>query len=83
MIQRDIVIEKTSAFLVDELGLEAEHLTPQTALFSSKLLDSMNVLSLIIFLETTFQVKIPTFEVGLETFDTMDSISDYLEKKHG
>ncbi len=59
--------------LQDEFGLT--EIAEDTPLFSSKLLDSMDVLRLIIMLEDTFSIKIPTFEVSLDMFDTPDSIA--------
>jgi len=65
-------IERVNALLENEFGLY--DLAPDTPLFSSERLDSMDVLRLIAALEQEFGISIPAFDVSLETFDTQESI---------
>jgi acyl carrier protein len=65
--------------LINEFGLDPS-IGDDTSLFSSKMLDSMDVLRLIVFIEQRFDIKIPVFEVSLEMFDDIDSISNLIEK---
>ena len=64
--------------LSDEFGLADMEL--DTPIFSAKVLDSMDVLRLMILLEQEFGTKIPVFEVSLEMFDTVRSIAAIVEQ---
>lgn len=60
--------------MADHFGLV--DLESETPIFSAKLLDSMDVLRLIMELERAFEVKIPVFEVSIEMFDTVASVAE-------
>ena len=47
--------------------------------FKNKLLDSMNLLNLIVFLEQKFDVKIAPFFVDRESVSSINKIADYIE----
>jgi len=47
--------------------------------FKNKLLDSMNLLNLIVFLEQKFDVKIDPFFVDRESVSSINKIADYIE----
>ncbi len=64
--------------LFDEFGLADMEL--DAPIFSAKVLDSMDVLRLMMLLEQEFGTKIPVFEVALEMFDTVRSIAVIVEK---
>ncbi|MBV1929284.1 MAG: acyl carrier protein [Gammaproteobacteria bacterium] len=67
---------QVSTLIENEFGLY--ELAPQQPIFSASLLDSMDVLRLIMALEKEFSIKISAFEVSLETFDTLTKITDFL-----
>ena len=69
---------KITKLLSDEFGLSNMEL--DTPIFSAKILDSMDVLRLMLLLEQEFGTKIPVFEVSLEMFDTIRSIAVIVEK---
>ena len=64
--------------LSDEFGLADMEM--DAPIFSAKVLDSMDVLRLMMLLEQEFGTKIPVFEVALEMFDTVRSIAVIVEK---
>ncbi|MDF1819892.1 MAG: acyl carrier protein [Immundisolibacteraceae bacterium] len=70
---------RVAALIENEFGLY--DLSPQQPIFSAGLLDSMDVLRLIVALEKNFSIKIPAFEVSLETFDTLETIENLLTSK--
>lgn len=70
--------QKVSEMLATEFGLKDFALNEP--IFSAKVLDSMDVLRLIFTIENTFSVKIKTFEVSLEMFDTIESIAELIDK---
>jgi acyl carrier protein len=59
-------------FIYSEFGLS--DVVSNTSLFSSKKLDSLNALSIILYIENAFEIKIDPFSVGIEDFDTVDRI---------
>ena len=69
-------------YIVDEL-IEDESLllTDDTSLFRNRTLDSLNLISLISFLEKTFDIKINSSEVVFENMDTVDNICAFIKKK--
>jgi acyl carrier protein len=70
--------ERITQLLSDEFGLVDMEL--DAPIFSAKVLDSMDVLRLMILLEQEFGTRIPVFEVSLEMFDTVRSIAVIVEK---
>jgi acyl carrier protein len=70
--------ERITQLLSDEFGLVDMEL--DAPIFSAKVLDSMDVLRLMILLEQEFGTRIPVFEVSLEMFDTVRSMAVIVEK---
>jgi acyl carrier protein len=66
--------------LANEFGME-EDFSCEVAIFSTGILDSMDVLKLIVLLEKKFNISVPIFESSLEMFDTMDLIVDFIIKR--
>jgi acyl carrier protein len=66
-------------YLINELGLD-EGLSTQDKIFSSGLLDSMDVVSLLAFLEKKFSVSFNPFSIGLEDFNSIDLMVAGIEK---
>ena len=64
--------------LVSEPGTE---LDGSSALFSSGLLSSLDLVNLIHFLEEAYGVSIDPMDVDMENFDTVDSIHRFLSEK--
>lgn len=69
-------------YIADEL-IEDESLTltESTSLFKNRTLDSLNLISLISFLEKTYDFKITSSEVNFENMDTVVNICAFIEKK--
>jgi acyl carrier protein len=68
-------------YFVNECGLEVGDLSPEAPLFSSGLLDSLEVVKLLNFCEETFKVRISPLEVSLEQFDSIEKISTFVSEK--
>ena len=60
----------------DEVGFDSP-------LISSGIVDSFSMVSLKVFLEKKFQIKLPDDEATPEAFDTVDSICDLVNKHLG
>ncbi len=52
-----------------------------TLIFSPGYLDSLNIINLITFIESEFEVKIDPFDVNLDSFESLNKISEYIENK--
>lgn len=77
---KDQVVETLKNFFVNELGIETS-VGPDQELFSSSLLDSMNLLKVVTFIESEFKLSVSPFDVSLESFDTMGTIADFVISK--
>ena len=54
---------------------------PDTEIFKSGLLDSLNVLNIITFMEDEFSLKIDPFDLNLDTLGTINRVCDYVMMK--
>ena len=66
--------------LQTEVLTEAAEIEGDTRLFSSGLLDSIQLTSLLISLEKRYQVSIGPFDVSQENFDTPEQIVQWLNQ---
>ena len=73
--------EDVKEFLHQEVGLDAQELTPDDRLFSTGMLNSLDILELVSFIEKKYEIKIDTWEISLEKFDTLSEISTYVASK--
>ncbi|WP_165842935.1 acyl carrier protein [Phenylobacterium deserti] len=64
-------------FLQEELTVKEADLAPDAPLFSSGLIDSFSLVSLLSFLETEGGFMIDPVDVNLENFDTIERILAY------
>ena len=69
-------------YFINECGLESSELKDNSSIFIGGLLDSMDVMQLIAHLENDYQLSINPLEVSLEQLDSINSISDFIQKKH-
>lgn len=74
------IAETVKDFITSDLLLDAVDIDNDTSLFQGRLIDSMNLVQLLAFLESTFGVKIPTYAVTVENLDTVDSIERLVNK---
>jgi len=57
--------------------------TRETGLLDSGLLDSINLVGLIQFLEEKFSIKIPDSDIGADLFTSPETLISYVEKRLG
>ncbi|HTM81094.1 acyl carrier protein [Asticcacaulis sp.] len=65
-------------FLIEELALDGEEITADTLLFSSGLVDSFALVTLMTYIENDGGVTIVPTDVKLENFDSISRILAYL-----
>jgi acyl carrier protein len=68
-----------NAYLAEKIGTENKY----TNLISGQKLDSLSILNLILYVESTFKIKISVTERRLENFDSSDRIVDLVRLKLG
>ena len=69
--------------LTTRFGVAPETLTDDSELFSSGLIDSMSVITLVSFLETELGVPIPPTDITLENLDSISRIATYATRLTG
>lgn len=68
-------------FLTDELGVESDDIQVDTPLFSSGLIDSFSLVTLMTFIESSGEVSISPEDVTLENFDSIERITQFMDRK--
>jgi acyl carrier protein len=80
-------MDKTDFFaaLVDKLQtfspVPLDELSPNDKLFSSGLIDSLNIVEIIEFVEHYCGIQVKPTEFSMENFDSMASVAGYVEHK--
>lgn len=73
-----LTYDDLSRFLQDELALQPDEVKADTPLFSSGLVDSFSLVSLMTFIETQTGITIGPADVTLDNFDTLGRILNYV-----
>ena len=71
---KDAIIEYVKNEYLDEEDAEDIELDENTQLISSGIVDSFSMVSLKLFLETKYSIKIPDDQASPKAFDTVTSI---------
>ena len=76
------VQEQIRRYINDSFLFEAdpERVPVSEPLFGSGLLDSANMVDIIMFLEATFAISIPSVDIVPENFETIDRMAGYVER---
>lgn len=72
-------LNNVRAFINSELVVSTSDITDEQELLMSGLLDSLNVMRLVGFLETEFATTIPPEDVIIENFGSISQISQYMQ----
>ncbi len=73
--------EELKKFIQDEMVLNDTPINNETSLFSTRLVNSRNLMHLVSFIENKWQIKISPMDLILENFDTISRIIAYIERK--
>lgn len=74
--------EDVKKLIIDAVNLQ--HLKPETFASSASLfqegigLDSVDILEIVVAIESKYDVKVPDAESGKQTFQSVDSIVDFI-----
>lgn len=75
MSERTEFVRRMVAWLNDEVAPRGVHVTAETPLFASRLLDSLKVLELIAFTEQAIGRTIPDSHIRMDNFQTVGCIA--------
>ena len=67
-------LQSFSAFSLDDF-------TPDDRLFSSGLVDSLNIVEIIQFVESYFAIQVDPTDLSMDNFDSMASLAGYVKNK--
>ena len=71
------ITPKIRAFLSESMAV-AEDTADSAPLFSTGTLDSVSAIDLVLFLETTFNIKINPIDISIDDLDTINKISEFV-----
>jgi len=78
-VEREQIVERLRRFFFDELGFDASEIGDDEPIFGNHL-DSIEIVKLIMFIEEEFSVKLPPYDVNLDTFATFSQIGAVVYK---
>lgn len=73
--------ESISAFLREDLDIDTSEISKDSALFSSGIIDSFSLISLMAFIEDTGSVRINPAEVTIDNLDSIEKILRFVKSK--
>lgn len=73
--------QKILTFFIEEKKISG--ITPDTDLFAGGYVNSLFALEMVLFLEKTFNIKIPRKEMRRENFTTVQRMADLVERVQG
>lgn len=68
-------------FLVREIATDRDSLSPDENLLSQGVIDSMGIVKLVAFLESSFRIQVKDTEVVPEHFESIRALCEFVEKK--
>ena len=71
----DTIKSDIKKFFENTCGLDFSEIKDDIPLFTTSIVDSLDVFSLISYLETTFKIKLQAFELSLEKLDSINLIA--------
>lgn len=75
--------ESLTQYISGELGLEEQEFEDDTLLFSSGVLDSFSMISIISYIEKQAGIRVGATEVTLNNFDSVSRMMAYVQRKTG
>jgi acyl carrier protein len=67
-------------FLGDELGVETGDIAPDTPLFSTGIIDSFGLVTLMTYIEGQCKIRIKPADVNLDNFDSLQRIVAFVHR---
>lgn len=77
--QEEIILAFLYSDILDDDEIQVKN---NDSLFQSGILDSLNMIVLIGFIEKTFNIKIAPSEITIDNFDSVENIVSFVGRKH-
>lgn len=75
-------IQMVRQFIIDEILFgDGAALTDEISFYDSGIIDSMGILELVNFIESTLGIKVKDDELIPENFETLQAVGAYLDRK--
>ena len=74
-----MMLEKMKELIAEQLGIDADSITPEKSLKDDLNADSLDLFELVTNREDTYEIEIPAED--LETMITVQDVIDYLKNK--
>lgn len=81
MTEKNIIEQKILNYLQNDCGVDFSKIDSDTSLFKSSILDSIDIIKLVVFVERTFNIRVDVFEIGLDSFESVNAITHYVNTK--
>ncbi|PWA09186.1 acyl carrier protein [Flavobacterium laiguense] len=78
-MNKEVIIEKIKAFLIEEFEVDGDDIQPEANLKDTLGLDSLDYVDLVVSIESNFGVKL--VEVDFVGIDSFQSFYDLIENK--
>jgi methoxymalonate biosynthesis acyl carrier protein len=77
------VVQDLERFIIDEGRVNAAEVDPHVDLFESQIVDSLKILSLVVFIEEKYGLTLEADDLTEDNFRTLTAVADLIERKGG
>lgn len=78
-MQKEQVVEKINAILIDEFEIEPEQIVPEENMLETLEIDSLDLVDIVVLIEKHFGFKVVTEEMS--DINTLNDFYDYVTEK--
>lgn len=75
------IIEKITGYMNEDLGIDTSDIALDSPLFSTGIIDSFSLVSLLTYIEDTHNFSVNPADVNLDNFDSLEKMLAYITKK--
>lgn len=80
---RETIETEIIEFIANGANQRIESITPEDRLLEDGIIDSLSLLDLVDFIESTYGIVVDEFDIDVETFGSARSIAKYVSARRG
>lgn len=80
IVSKDATVATIRNYIEENL-LDGDAVDNEADLIMSGVIDSLDIVHLITFIQSEFDIKIPPTEITVENFSSINKIADYLQQQ--
>jgi acyl carrier protein len=80
---RETIETKITEFIANGAKQGVESITAEDRLLEDGIIDSLSLLDLVDFIESTYEITVDEFDIDVDTFGSVRSIANYVSAKRG